>query len=64
MREIQKKIQFVQFLFYSTLFVCFKTVFTFYGAPPLKKVCAVYFPGLGGGNSHLPGIFLKLKMET
>ena len=32
-----KKFQHLQFLFYSTPFVCFKTVFTFYVAPSKKK---------------------------
>ena len=41
-----KKIQHSQFLFYNIPFVCFKTVFTFFVAPPKKK-CAwleLFFP--------------------
>ena len=41
--------QHLKFSFYSTPFVCFKTVFTFYLAPPKKK-CArseVFSPPIG-----------------
>ena len=50
-----KKFQHVQFSFYSTPFVCFKTVFTFYVAPP-QKVRAVgsFSPLFGGVNTHRP----------
>ena len=57
--------QHLQFSFYSTPFVCFKTVFTFYVASPKKK-CAqseVFFSLLGGVISHRPGKIINKKYK-
>ena len=61
--KILKKIQHLPLSFYRTPFECFKTVFTFYVAPPKKK-CArseVFFLLLGGVYSHRPGKIIKKK---
>ena len=60
---MQKKIKDVQFSFYSTPFVSFKTVFTFYVATKQKRVCVGSFFTILGGGSHRPGKIINKKFK-
>ena len=53
--------QHIPLSFYSSPFVCCKTLFTFYVAPSIKKYAwsKVFCPLLAGVNSHRPGKILS-----